>query len=663
MVTFGSRLSLVVLVLATFAGCAHFFESRAIDRFAANLRNDDLDGLKKSASDEFANKALRTASALEDFKILRVPDGKTSVVEVEVLSDSRRRVTVQVGDAKKEVFYELVQNDAHQWVVDDVFLKQKKQGVTAFKSVTEQMDLLLTIRDFLDAWDGGDRDRVLAVVAPELRSSLDRLPPAYLAELTLKVIGDRTSQAAYKPQAQLEEKLAVVRLPRKAGETVLTLRRKDEQWVVTDVAIDAKEEKEQIPSVHKLAIAINTGTDFLAAYQQADLAALQRVCDGEFYEGSLVVANLRQVLLPSPQLADHRLEAQLRAQRADLMYRGGNEVVQIDLRREESVEPDALPQFKVREVTIFELDSRQEKRLSALFTAQEMLQVFAAALAERDLDYLRHSVTQDFAGRVWQRLNAATVQGLPLELFDDPEPEIVATTFQGALTRMEVRQSGQPLTYLLREENGRFYVDDVLWQIPGRPPSVKQTLEVMVPVRNFAAAITLGRDPAEQSPVLEMLQEICSTDFNHLVWQQAEFVPNSGLSADTFLDATLTSITLSENDVLIKLGDDQYGASVLLRKQNGRHVIDEIQLIAGAAESDRMEVKKTLRTLLANGRAVPPPPLGSEIRMARRAPPVSGVQQAVYQEFADESPREVWPAGDSVDIGPVESAPRPLPLP
>jgi hypothetical protein len=659
------RLTSVLLTLALCAGCSHFFEARAINRFAENLREQDLDGLKAATTPEFANKALRTAHALEDIKILRLPDGKTSIVEVEEVSPDHKRVTVQVGDKKKdgikkEVFYELVRNEAGKWVVDDIYLKQKKQGVTAYKSVTEQMDLLLTVREFLDAWDGGDREQVLAVTSAELRAALEQLPPSYLAELTAHLAGSRPANSPFRPQAQLEDKLAVVRLPRKTGETVLTLRHQHEGWVVADVAIDTKEEKELLPSVHKLAIAVNTCTGFLEAYAAEDHAALQKLCDPDFYDGSLSVGQLKQVLLPSPQLLDHRLEAQLRPQRADLLLRNSREVVQIDLERFDDPEPDAPPQFKVREVTIYELDTRQEKRLSALFTAQEMLHLFAQALAERDLDHLRHCTTHDFSTRVWQRLNAATVQGLPLEVFDDPRPEIVSTNFQGSLTRIEVRQSDKFITYLLREEHGRFYVDDMLWQMPGRPASVKQTLEVLVPVQNFAAAIALGRDPAEQAAVLDLLRDSCSADFNRMVWNQTDFVPNSGLSADTFLTAPLASVTLSDQQILVKLGDEHYGANVLLRKENGRHVIDEIKLIAGLADSDRMEMKRTLRSLLAHGKAVRPAPLDQEIRLAtpRQSRPI---QQAVYRETTEAGVGEVWPADDVVDIGPIEIPPERLP--
>jgi hypothetical protein len=645
----------LVLTLAVTAGCSHFIESRAINRFADNLRDEDFDGLKDSTSDQFRERALRTASALDDLKILRLPDGKHTIVDVKEVDDRRRSVTVEVGESKKEIFYDLVKDSHGKWVVDDVQLKQKKYGVTAFKSVTEQMDLLITVREFLDAWDSGDRDRLLTAVGPRLRGPLEQLPPSYLARLAGQVIGARSERSSFKPQAQLDEEDAVVRLARVGGETVLTMKLIDEHWQIRDIAVDTKDETKQIASVWKLSLAVNTCTQFLDAYQRADKLALQPLCEADFYEGSLAIANLAQVLLPPSQMPDHDLDVQLRSQRADFVLKGPREVVQIDMHREDPAEPDAPPQFRVRDVTLYELETKQEKRLSAMFTAQAMLELFCEALAERDLDHLRHCSTQDLKSRVWQRLNAATVQHLPLEMFDDPEPQIVSMTFQGALTRFEVRQSGQPVTYLLREEDGRFFVDDIVWQIPGRPASVKQTLDLLVPVRNFAAAVTLGRDPAQQPTVLEMLQGTSSMDFNRLVWSQTKFLPNSGLSADTFLETPLKSIVQSDTEVLIQFGTDRFGAAVKLRKEYNRHLIDQVLLIAGPEPADRIEVKTTLRTLLANGTALPPTSSPTQLAVQ----PKSKVQTAVYEEPADAPTQAVWPASDAIDIGPVEEQTEP----
>jgi hypothetical protein len=288
-----------------------------------------------------------------------------------------------------------------------------------------------------------------------------------------------------------------------------------------------------------------------------------------------------------------------------------------------------------------------------MFTAQAMLELFCEALADRDLDHLRHCSTQDLKTRVWQRLNAATVQHLPLETFDDAKPDIVSMSFQGALTRFEVRQNKQPVTYLLREEDGRFFVDDIVWQAPGRPASVKQTLDILVPVRNFAAAVTLGRDPTQQTAVLEMMQSTCSADFNRMVWSQTKFLPNSGLSADTFLEAPLKSIVQSDTEVLIQLGNDRFGAGVKLRKEYNRFLVDEVVLIAGPEVADRIEVKNTLRTLLANGTALPPANAATQYAAKPAIPARSKIQTAVYEELADEPPMAIVPASDAVEIRPI----------
>lgn len=657
------------LLVAAGAGCSHMIESRAIDRFASSLRNEDVKQLQSATSEQFSQRALRTATALEDIKILRLPDGKTTIVEVETLSPTHRRVTVQVGEgkdksAKREVFYELVVDDHGKWVVDDVYLKQKKQGVTSYKSVTEQLDLLVTVREFLDGWDAGDRQQVLKVSAPELRKDLENLPPSYLADLTRKVLGGRSLTKTYRPQAQLDETTAVVRLPRSGGETVVTLERRNEVWQVTDIAVDARAEEDQVPSVHKLAIAVNTCVRFLQAYGDQNKSALEPICDPDFFEGSLSIANLKQVVLPTADLAEHQLEVKLTGQRADFLLRGEGELVQIDMRREEAIEPKAAPKFLVSDVTIYERESKQEKRLSALFTAQGMLDLFCEALAARDLDHLRHCSTQDFSNRVWRRLNSATMQGLPLEMFDRPDLEIESMRFQGALTKVNVVQNGAPLVYLLREESGRFFVDDIQWQVGGRPSSVKRTLALLVPVQNFSAAIVLGRDPAQQKMVLQMLQETCSVDFNRMVWQQADFVPNAGLSAETFLNAPLKSIIESESEVLIQFGDDRFGAQVKLRKEHQREVIEDLLLVGGPEPADRVAFKQTMRTLLSTGQAVRPG--GNPTQFAAR--PGTGretqkIQTAVYEEFDDEPPREILRTGDVIDITPTPPTEQAIPKP
>lgn len=589
------------------AGCAHFVESSAIERFAQSLQQQDLDGLKANTSDEFADRALRTAAALEDLKILRLPDGKVSVVDVEEISSSKRRVTVEVGEAKRELYYELVKDDSGRWVVDDIYLKQKKKGIEAYRSVSEQLDLLISVREFLEAWTHGDRQQVLHVVGPDLRSVLETLPPNYLARLTKSIAKHRSTGERFKPQASLQEDTAVVRLPRAVGELVLTLKQIDKQWVVSDVAIDAKDEHDRLPSLWKQSIAVRTCLDFLDAYEHQQRDRLQQIATDDFYRGCLGVGDLSIVKLPNSQLPDHDLQVTVRGNRVDFLLRNEREVVQITLHRQTEVALDQkVPVFQISDVTIYDVETRQSKRLAALFTSRGMLEVFIAAIADRNLGMLRHSTTKDFAHRVWEQLNADTVARMPLEQFDSAEFETVDTVFEGGLTKITVMQSGEKLTYLLRDENGRFYVDDVVWHHPGCPTSLKATLELLIPAQNFAVAIRQGRDPYRQVEVLETLQRLSTDDFNRLVWLQTKYVPNDGLYVDEYLEWPLRAVTIADGQAAIQFGDNRNGAIVRLSRERERFVIDDITLIDGPEEKLRRPLKRALRDVMASGQARPP---------------------------------------------------------
>src|SRR5262249_12283322 len=159
--------------------------------FAQGLEKSDLKKLKDVTSDEFSQRVLRSDYSLEDLKNLNLPDGKSTVVEVEETTDDRKRVTVQVGESKKEIYYELKRLDSGKWVVDNIYMKQKRKGIEAYKSVTEQMDLLLTVREFMNAWTVGERDEVLSFATPKFKSALSELPPTFLAQMTRQVTRGR----------------------------------------------------------------------------------------------------------------------------------------------------------------------------------------------------------------------------------------------------------------------------------------------------------------------------------------------------------------------------------------------------------------------------------------------------------------------------------------
>ena len=137
----------------------------------------------------------------------------------------------------------------------------------------------------------------------------------------------------------------------------------------------------------------------------------------------------------------------------------------------------------------------------------------------------------------------------------------------------------------------------------GVPESVKSTLEILIPIQDFAAGITLGRNPDEQEKALDMIQSNSSNDFNRMVWGQSRFVPNSGMSADTFLQTPVQSMAISEKEVVVNFGDQKYGARVMMKREYDRFIVDDVILIAGTEESERLALRQSLRTQLANGKA------------------------------------------------------------
>ena len=78
------------------------------------------------------------------------------------------------------------------------------------------------------------------------------------------------------------------------------------------------------------------------------------------------------------------------------------------------------------------------------------------------------------------------------------------------------------------------------------------------------------------------------------------------MSADTFLRAPLKGIAIGEDEVSVQLGDTRFGAKVSLRREFDRFIVDDILLVAGTDESQRLALKHSLRTQLARGEARAP---------------------------------------------------------
>jgi len=241
--------------LSFFAGCSHLVESRVITAFAESLQKEDLGGLRAESSAEFENKALGRDDALESFKLVGVPEGKPKVVKVEDDGDEKR-VTVEVGEKskKRKLLYRLKRDDNKKWVVDDIFLNRKELAEN--KSVSEQVNLLVCVRDFLEAWERGDRSGVLSSTTPEFRQSLSELPPKQLAGLTKRLTGEVAQQDKVNPDANIGEEGAEVRFPKLNGELVVLFRKVQEKWKADEVKVESTRDGDSTPSVREMAAAI-----------------------------------------------------------------------------------------------------------------------------------------------------------------------------------------------------------------------------------------------------------------------------------------------------------------------------------------------------------------------------------------------------------------------
>lgn len=589
-------------------GCAYFPVSRdasVISSFIESLEKSDMEGLKQVSSTDFQTSTLRHKEAVDAFKVLNIPTGEVEVLDVKEEGPDERRVLVSVGDKnkKRKLYCDLKRDPkSKRWVIDDVEFKRQLKPGQVNKTVTEQMDLLLSIQEFLDAWATGKRQAILASSTPDLREVLERLPESGLAKFTSKVTSD-LNRDNLKPEVEGHANMAVVRLPRKSGEILLTLRQIDGRWLADDLALQSRKEGETISSVRKQAEVMNTAIVFCDAYRANNKPDLSKVCVPRFYRLNLENANLQQVPIPDIDSVKGDVEIKLLISRAEVLLKQNDQIIQLSLTQgPPAIDAEGRPvdlvaqshkPFLVEEVTLHELKSKQIKRLSALFSSQSIVQSFAQALAQRDLKGMRLSATADFNTRVWKRVELEQLGDLPLDSIESAPPQIVDTRFQGALTEVTVNQGQTPLTYVLRDQNGTLMVDDILTPALDRPNSLKMTLEVIIPLNTFADAV--------QSRDMDAVRNNVSREFNKLVFQSMNRMPRLKMDPIPFLQAPVNRIQLTAEKALLILGDDRYGAKVFLNKEDERYVVDDVMMISGKEYGQRTGLKQAMRQLVVGG--------------------------------------------------------------
>lgn len=584
----------LVLPLMT-AGCANFVETRAIMAFTEALEEQDLEGLKDSTSSRFGQKALRNDDSVKDFSVLRLPKGDIEVVKVDRISDTEKRVTGEVGGSKfRRLRYRLLKDEkTGKWVVDDVFVKKRKDGVESTKAVTELMDLIATVREFLKAWSDADRSAILRLSDPDLGTVLGAMPDDYLKNLAQRAIDDRTG-SKFKPEAQMDDDVAIVRLPGKSGQMLISFSKVRSEWLISDVAVESRRDKEHIPSVKQMATVLRSASTFLDAYAAGDKKTLKTVSEATLFENSLEPAVLSSVQLPTSTEAADLYQVKLESGFADFIVTLPHEVVKLSLSRVEAEDSDTPVEYLVNEVTIYEVDGNQEKRLSALFLSHAMVDLFAESLSLRELDTGRMMSTPDFQRRVWRQLDEKMLMKLPMPEIENAPPRVLTTVFMGPKTEVTVRQGTRALVYVLQDRDGQLLIDDVLMPVSGRPNSLKKTLEALIPVMRFADGLANGN--------MDLLQRTSSKELNLAVWHNTEHVPSVGLKLPGHFAVPLTSLEMLNDEAVVGLGDDLYGARVWLVREGERFVVHDARLIAGPEIRQRIDLKEAMRMELSRFR-------------------------------------------------------------
>lgn len=585
-------------LLCLISGCAHFVESQAIGQFTDALAEKDLQALRSTTSPEFGQRALRATAALDDIEILRLPKGEPTIVSVKDESEHEKLVTVTVGKLERKVFYRLARADEKSdWQVDDVYLRQRKDGVKVDRSVAEQMDLLLNVREFLSTWDSGNREMALSAVTPEFAEVLQELPPSQLDHLMKATLKGYSEKAKLRPKAQLDSDVAIVTLPRPTGKMILNFKLLDNGWKVSDAAIESRQDKEHIPSLKKTAIAMQTVTRFLKGYREQDHELLTVATHPKFYQNALSVGDLKSVALPTESLINMDYYVKLEGRQADFVIEQPERVVRLSMSRptDEDGETSSVD-YRVNEVTLYEQDrgsaSLQEKRLSVVFTGQAIFQLFHESLRDGNLDMVRKTSSSNFNERVWNKVSQSDLISMTPPVMKAPATRIVSSEYAGAITKLRVEQAGLKLTYLLHDYLGDVRVDDIQLTTANEVISMKDTFEVLLPVRAFAKALSTGD--------MEKLQRLSSRDLNRLIWSQADGVPEVGTSATRHLLAGMQKFEqVGKDQLLVTLGDEKFGAKVLLIDENSQRVIDDIVIIKGIQPEERALLKRTMRLQLA----------------------------------------------------------------
>ncbi len=232
--------------------------------------------------------------------------------------------------------------------------------------------------------------------------------------------------------------------------------------------------------------------------------------------------------------------------------------------------------FTVDDVTFY--DSKEERRLSAVFTAQAKMQLFVKAL-----------IKGQSAARPRELDQGPQLQDLEPARIRDPGRDSsgrksswrlrssAAADYHGAVTHIYVHQGIRELTYLMRDYSGDVTVDDILMPVMDRPTSMKETMQAMLPIRLLAAALATRPRPRKRA---KGSSSCCAPS------RQTTSTASSGARSVRFPNRPLRPCLVStwpsrrlptrSTGEIVVLGDERYGAKIELVRERDTLLVDRV---------------------------------------------------------------------------------------
>ena len=564
------------------SGCVQsMLERQVIEDFTAALEEENEPALRRIASARFEEKAMRSDDALRDLEILELPEGKITVESVEEVEDDHRRVIVSDEGGAKYRFELLMEPGKQRWAVDDVLVRQKKKwkrvNAVVTNSTTQVMDLIFTIREFLDIWKTGSRDQILEMASPGLTASLQDVPDTWLKSISGEIAGRYESGMARRPEAQMHEQDAVVKLPVRGGHLLVSVTNEEGRWLVDDIEIHRRSDSGHPGSVRRQADAVASLARFLRAYENRDQEGLEKTATSEFYSETLQFTDLSLVQLPSPDCVPEQLLIRSFAGNVTVIVPTAQEMVRFDLvesQNSEGVVPGrtaVFRKFEVTDVTLYDRHRNNERTLAAVFTAPARATLFVKALTTHDIALLRQLSSKAMRESIWNEIHPEIIPKLTVPLSDFTSLTLADSSVQGHRTELKFRTgSDKEVRCSLLDENGSLKVDDLQYpDSAGQILSLKTQLALQIPVIKFARAW--------QQQDEKQLQAASSTGFNRLALRHFSTTPPDPARFADRLDTPVLESRVTQERATLTVGlTEKTSADVSLVLEHSCWLVDDV---------------------------------------------------------------------------------------